>query len=55
MRSLEGILKWPHPPLEIVILEKDIYKFHTEPKEFFKDKDLIVRGKVKLRVHVILK
>ena len=26
MRSLEDILKSP-PPLEIVILEKDIYKF----------------------------
>ncbi len=39
---------YPDQTFQVIIYEKDIYKFHTEPKEFFKDKDLIVRGKVNM-------
>jgi len=39
---------YPDQTFQVVIYEKDIYKFHTDPKEFFKDKELMVRGKVNM-------
>ncbi len=39
---------FPDQTFQVVIYEKDISKFHENPKEFFLDKELIFHGKVTL-------
>jgi len=39
---------YPDQVFQVIIYEKDLSKFVVNPIEFFKDKELTVRGKVKV-------
>ncbi len=39
---------FPDQCFQAIIYEKDLSKFDNRPKEFFKDKTIVVHGKVKL-------